>query len=453
MAKNSLLTKKLTTIPKFSIYLDVRSEKKDKTYPLKIRATIGKTRKYYSINANSMNNLIQDIDTSDLSSFIYDGKGDYSLSKEVFGKVTDPKARGKFKEMHQILSSLENEAQEIARQCRPFSFEVFRDKYVDKEIISIQTNDAFVTMKNYIRSLHNQNQIRTEKSYKCALRSLQMFHGKEVLPFENITISFLEKYEAWMKDEGVSGRGNSRTTIGIYMKPLRAVFNMRPKALDGLQYPFGAKKYQIPVSKGRKIALNTEDLKKVFNYKPKPGTLEEYYLDFWKLQYLMNGINITDLLLLKYQNIKEGFISFERHKTERTKKDAEEIRIPYSDTIKSFLKKYSQPRKTDKTYILPIIKPSMSPEEKDKAILYFANMVTKRIKKVAKVLELNEDVIKKISSYASRHTFASTLMKKNAPASYIKQQLGHTSLETTTNYLSSFEDKQLEEWQEKLTEF
>jgi integrase len=95
----------------------------------------------------------------------------------------------------------------------------------------------------------------------------------------------------------------------------------------------------------------------------------------------------------------------------------------------------------------------MNPEEKDKAILYFANMVTKRIKKVAKNLELDEEVIKKISSYASRHTFASTLMKKSAPAAYIKQQLGHTSLETTTNYLSSFEDKQLEEWQEKLTEF
>lgn len=453
MTNNYLLTKKLTTIPKFSIYLDVRTEKKDKTYPLKMRATIGKTRKYYPIGANSMNSLIHQIDTTDLSSFIYDGMGDYSLNLTMFKKVTDPKARGKFKEVYQILTSLENEAQEIARQCRPFSFEVFKDKYVEKELISHQTNDVFVTLKGYIYSLKRQERIRTAQSYNCTLRSVETFYKKETLPFENITISFLEKYEKWMKEKGTSGKGNSRTTVGINMRQLRTIFNRRPNELEGLPYPFGEKKYQIPASKGRKIALDLDDLKKVLDYKPIVGTLEEYYLDFWKLQYIMNGINITDLLLLRYENIKDGHITFERNKTKRTKKDAEAIRIPYSENIKSILEKYCQNRKTDKTFVFPILKPNMSPEEKDKVIQYFANMVTKRIKKVSNLLGFAEDVVKKISSYASRHTFASTMMKMNAPVAYIGQQMGHHDLRQTNNYLSSLEDKQTIELQKKLTEF
>jgi len=453
MANNNLLTKKLTTIPKFSIYLDERVKKSDGTYPLKIRATLVKTRKYYPIKTNSMNRLIGEIDTTDLSDFIYTGYGDYSLSKEFFTKVTDPKARGKFKVVYQILTSIENEALEIAKQCHPFTFETFKELYIEKEVNNQQSNDVFKTLKNYVDSLKRQERIRTAESYQCTLRSIEAFHKRDSLPFEYITISFLEKYEKWMKETGASGKGNSRTTIGINMRQFRTIFNKRPKELDGLPYPFGEKKYQIPKSKGRKIALDTDDLKKVFNYTPKVGSLEEYYLDFWKLQYLMNGINITDLLLLRYENIQDGFITFERHKTERTKKDSEPIRIPYSENIKSFFEKYSQPRKTDKTFVFPIVNNKMTPVEKDKSIQYFSNMVTKRIKKVARILEFDEEVIKKISSYASRHTFASMLMKKNAPAPYIKQQLGHASLDTTANYLSSFEDKHLQEWQKKLTEF
>jgi integrase/recombinase XerD len=451
MEAKTLLSKKLTTLPKFAIYLDERLQKSDGTYPVKIRASLLKTRKYYPIKANSMNQLLKE-SPSDLSEFTFKGTGDYSLSKEVYEKVTNPKSRGKYQLVYQIFSSLINEANEIANNCRPFSFEQFKVMYIDDNGIK-QNSDVLQTFRNYISKLNKQGRIRTAVSYGCTLSSIEGFYDKKTLPFEAITISFLEKYDKWMKDYGKSGKGNSKTTIGFNMRQLRAIFNMRPNELEALPYPFGEKKYEIPKSKGRKIALDNSDLKRVFDYKPAPGTIDEYYLDFWKLQYLMNGINLTDLLLLKQKNVQNGFIEFERHKTARTKKESLLIRIPLSPDILEILDRRRMKPASDNSYLLPLLNGKTTDIEKDKSIINFAQAITVAMKKISKKLELGEDIQKKISTYSSRHSFASQLMKKGASVAYIQKQLGHTNLETTTNYLSSFEDKDLQEWQGKLTEF
>jgi integrase len=440
------------SLPVISILCEEREPKKDGTCPIKIRVFWKRRRKYYSIKASDMEMRLK---KNDLHEFIYSGVGDYSMNIDDFNKAMGKDGKinkGKYKRLNALFQELENEAKTYAEKCKPFfTFETFKEYYTDNK--TDFENDILNTLRIYIKTLKDEGRIRTSVSYGCTLSSLEGFYSGKNLPFEAITVSFLEKYDKWMREGGKSGKGNSKTTIGINMRQLRAIFNMRPKEMDGLPYPFGEKKYEIPTTKGRKIALENDDLKKIFEYVPAPGTTDEYYLDFWKLQYLMNGINITDLLLLKEKNIENGFIEFERHKTARTKKEMVKIRIPVSHEIKAIFDKYQKKSVADKAFLLPILNGKMTTIEKDKTILYFAQQLTKAMKRISKVLELDSDIQKKISSYSSRHSFASQLMKKGASVAYIQKQLGHTSLETTTNYLSSFEDKDLQEWQGKLTEF
>jgi len=223
--------------------------------------------------------------------------------------------------------------------------------------------------------------------------------------------------------------------------------------MNHLPKPFGEKGYQIPKSKGRKFALQMDDLKKVFEYEPEPGTPEAKYIDFWRLQYLLNGINITDLCLLRYSNIQQNFIVFERHKTKRTRKAPEPIRIPINPKIDELIKRYAQKRTSEKTLIFPILNDKMTPEQQDKKINQFSSAVSIFIKRIALKLEIDPETANRLTSYSSRHSFASMLMKQGAPVAFISKQLGHTSLETTSNYLASFEDKHLQQWQNALTEF
>ncbi len=61
--------------------------------------------------------------------------------------------------------------------------------------------------------------------------------------------------------------GNSLTTVGIYIRPLRALFNQAIR--DGIiapeSYPFGKGRYQIPAGRNVKKALSLNDIEKILN--------------------------------------------------------------------------------------------------------------------------------------------------------------------------------------------
>ena len=90
----------------------------------------------------------------------------------------------------------------------------------------------------------------------------------------------------------------SVTSVGIYLRTLRVVFNnaIDDKDISNNIYPFGKKKYQIPTSKKVKKALNREQLKSLFNSKPKTKEQEEAK-DFWFFSYMSYGMNLKDALL------------------------------------------------------------------------------------------------------------------------------------------------------------
>jgi hypothetical protein len=107
----------------------------------------------------------------------------------------------------------------------------------------------------YIKKLLREGRIGTAVSYQCSYMSLRKFKGD--VPFPLITPSFLIEYENWLKDQDVS-----KTTIGIYLRPLRAVFNEADAGIIKKEksYPFGRRKYVIPTTRNIKKALELSDI-------------------------------------------------------------------------------------------------------------------------------------------------------------------------------------------------
>ena len=96
-------------------------------------------------------------------------------------------------------------------------------------------------------------------NYHSSYVSLKKFRGDA--RFAEIMISYLNEYESWLKNQQIS-----KTTIGMYLRPLRTIFNEAIE--DGIIkrekcYPFGRRKYKIPASKNTKKSLDLEDIKKI----------------------------------------------------------------------------------------------------------------------------------------------------------------------------------------------
>lgn len=148
----------------------------------------------------------------------------------------------------------------------------------------------------------------TRLTYERTLVHLRSYVGGGSLRFEDVTRSWLLGFDAAMAKTAPSP--NARA---IHMRNLRAVFNF---AIDeGLTswYPF--RKFHIKTVKTAKRSLSVEELRRLFSVEVEPW--QEPYSDFFKLSFMLVGINAVDLLHLVPGSMRSGRVEFNRSKTSR----------------------------------------------------------------------------------------------------------------------------------------
>jgi len=414
--KNKVDTKsKITT----AIILDTPHPKKNGLYPIKLRLTFQRKQKYYNLKLD--------------------------LSNEDFEKTIAPRPRGKYKEQKHYFEIFENRAIEIIEKLDFFSFDIFEDKFYNKSVVK---NDVFNYYDNYIIELKNTSKLGNAEIYQMSKNSIKKFIERDSLNFKEITVKFLNDFENYMLEIG-----NSITTVGIRLRCLRKLYNdyLEDNELPKTkQYPFGKNKYQIPQGKNKKRALNLDAIEKIFEYVPEPKTNEQLAKDIFIFSYLSNGINISDILRLKFKNIENNEISFIREKTKNmTKSDQITVSFFLTDPIKAIIECWQNEDRSPDNYIFPQLKNGNTEIQNRDIIKNTTKTVNKHLKRIATKLELNIN----LTTYVARHSFATVLKNKGITMEYISESLGHNSLKTTKNYLDSFEDETKKENSEKLYDF
>ena len=318
-----------------------------------------------------------------------------------------------------------------------FTFDAFEQMYLEQRNTLDSVSFAF---NKYIEQLKFEKRIGTALSYECAKNSIESFNNN--LTFAEITPTNLKKYENFMLE-----KNKSTTTIGIYLRSLRSIYNLQN--IDKSLYPFGEakNKYSIPTSKNIKKALTMEEIAKIYNYEAIPNSTKEMAKDYWLFLYLCNGMNIKDFCLLKWENINEQMLSYNRAKTQRSKKESKKIAVALKSETWEIIKKWGQPSLIKDAYIFPHLQKGMS-AEKERAI---HQQLTKTINKYLKQIALETGINKDCTTYFARHSFATVLKLSGAKIEMISELLGHSSVNTTESYLDSFEKEQIQKETDVLT--
>ena len=399
-----------------TIVPDKRRVKDDVTYPLKLRITYRGSRKYYATGYNA-------------------SLEDYKLMKEN-------NVRGELRKTNLALTEIQINAQKCCDCLETFSFIKFEELFFPKKVPIMNLQSAF---DSYISELKENGQIGTAASYSCACVSLHKF--KAGLKFEHLTPEFLRSYERWF-----IGQGKSITTVGIYLRSLRAVLNVAigQEMMNFKDYPFGKRKYIIPTGRNIKKALSLEEVAKIYNYVTDPRSVKDMCRDYWIFIYLCNGLNVKDLCLLTYKNIAGDFIIFNRAKTNRSRRsNPEPIRVALKEDSKRIIAKWGQHQFSPDTYIFPYLKIGMTPQKQRDTILLLIHLINEHMKQIAIELE----IYKPITTYYARHSFATILKNSGVSTEFISEALGHTSFETTKNYLAGFEQDAIRKTTDVLTSF
>ena len=332
----------------------------------------------------------------------------------------------------------------IAESIVPFTFTDFENVFYSEKTQSrkIQLNDGVNSIYDkHIQALKEEGRISTASSYGDSLTSMLSY--KKNLKVSQITPDFLKGYEKWMTDNG-----RSLTTVGMYVRALRTIFNIaiENEVIDASKYPF--KKYTIPAPQKISRTLKKEEIKLIINYTAKRDA-DAIALDYWVFSFISNGMNFKDIALLKYGNINGDFIEFRRAKTKRTtKNNSLPIMVPLDESLLDIIRKRGNKSKKKEDFIFPILKHGLSPQQEYDHIKTFVRNTNKRLTRVGIELGLSH----KVTSYVARHCFATIQKNNNAPLAYISEALGHSNLKTTQNYFGRFEDEGLKVFHSGLME-
>ncbi|GAB3343110.1 site-specific integrase [Larkinella ripae] len=397
---------------------------KDGTYPLKLRVTYQRERKYYSVGMNMTETLWADVEDK-------------------------TKTRRELREIRDRIAEFEVRAEKVFKELTEFTFSGFEARYFVSESDDAKKralkNDVGNSFNEYISLLKSEGRDGTAESYGNALSSLTAYNKR--LRFDEITPDFLKGYEKKMLQAG-----RSITTVGIYLRALRAMVNqaISEGTIKQEQYPFGKRKYQIPGGRNVKKALTLVEIERIYSYSAIPGSEKEKARDFWLFSYLCNGVNVKDICLLRWKNIEGDTITFIRAKTARTSKaNLRSIVCVLSEPALHIIHKWSNPRGNPDDFVFPILSHGLTSDRERTLIKYFTRFVNRWMGKVATELKIEKEV----QTYTARHSFATVLKRSGAPNEFISESMGHSDLKTTADYLDSFEDDVKREYAKALLNF
>lgn len=289
------------------------------------------------------------------------------------------------------------------------------------------TKSFFTIMEERIEELRKNGQKRTATNYAGALRMFRRFRkGRDISPDE-INGKLIKELELYLKK-----KDNSLNTISYYMRILQAAYNYAVEKcwVKKNAYPFknvftGEEK-TAKRAVDRNVVLKLEDL----NLERLP--VLELARDIFMFSLYTRGMAFIDIAYLKKENLKGDILEYKRHKTGQL------IQMKLPECAVILIQKYAYIM-GDADYLFPLL---YHPGRKkfssyDSAL----RLYNRRLKKISAIMKLTEP----LTSYVSRHTWATLAKYQGIATIIICDAMGHTSEDTTRIYLDRINNTVLDE--------
>jgi integrase len=397
----------------------------DGSHPVKLRVTFEGDSRYFGLGVTSS------VD---------------NWNKESCRLIKDPKKCNLVINQKDVLA--QNILLDFERDSIDFTFARFEAKFVTSK----SPRDVFSFLEQRISDLESEERLSTAQSYRDLMYRLEDYKGdKETakrrieyslakrdgrspqpyrrppLTFHDISdISFLEEFQSFL------AKRNSKSTIGIYLRTLRALINLaeRKKVIKEDMNPFSTG-FKIGTVVSGKIKSLTNEQILAFKSFDAFGKVKED-IDYFILSYYLDGSNLTDLAELEWKkHLLNGRIVYQRSKTDKL------LDIEVTDQVAEIITNYSG----NDPYILNVLEPGLTPKE-------IRNRVKSRLKRINKTLKRIAPLIgvpSEITFYWARHSFAARLYNKGVSVSVISEMMSHSDSRTTKTYIGRLDKTHLDE--------
>lgn len=327
----------------------------------------------------------------------------------------------------------------IAQKVQEYSAQIIELKSMSRDFTATSLVEK-VSKPNKIKTvgevfIEQMNLLKQAQklSYMLSIQqtynSLLEFNKHLNIYFVDIDVSWLKRYEAWLRKQGLA----SNTIKGKFVD-IRTMYNIAidENIVKVEHYPFRKFKIAKLQQETAKRAISKEDISRIIEYKT-DNPLVQFAIDIFTFSYIMGGINFVDISNLTKENMMDNRLVYIRHKTKKL------IQLPLQDKAIELIEKYHD---DGNPYLFPILKAYHKTEQqKFNRVHKIISNVNNRLKKIGKELEIPVT----LTTYVARHSHATVLKKAGVATSIISESLGHSSEKITQVYLDSFGNEQMDE--------
>lgn len=412
--------------------LDTRRARKDGTYPLVLR--LGHQRRTTPISLDIF------LSVNDWNKEKRLVKNSYTNGNETATRLNNWLAKRRAKAID-LIEKLD--AAKKLQGINVSALKAFIEKYIDageEDPLSVEEQAQapkpptfFEYAQQIVDELTKAKRIGTRNSYRDAATFVEKCHGSKDLTFEQIDFEFLMRLET-----SHYAKGNATNGLAVYMRSIRAIYNraMKAKIVAKDLYPFSD--YTIKTAPTKKRALGAEQLQRIIALDLDKSHPLFKARNYFVASYMMYGMNFTDMAYLTEENIIDGRIQYRRNKTSKL------YDIKIIPALQEILTNYRS-LNPDSLYIFPILK-RQSAEGQSRDIKWARKRYNNKLREIAKLCGIPGN----LTSYVSRHSFATQAMLRKIPLLAISAMLGHSSIKTTQIYLQDLPTEQLDDYNEQI---
>ncbi|MDR0233167.1 MAG: site-specific integrase [Dysgonamonadaceae bacterium] len=317
--------------------------------------------------------------------------------------------------LQSIKIGLETELKQLAELIRILEM---KSDYTVDELAELYTSNSFngyfFPFVDYVvKNLKNSSRCKTATILQTSKTSFECFLSGQDILIDKIDNDLMHKYENYLKSKGVM-----KNTISCYMRALRSVYNQAVKrGLSTQKNPFA--NIFTRIDKTVKRAVSEDVIVRLKNMDLSSYKELELARDLFMFSFYMRGISFIDMANLRKSNMKNGYIIYFRSKTRQM------LTVKLEICMKEIISWYES--QTIDDYLLPVY----TAQNRDNTSQLRNH--NKRLKRISELLGLE----KSLSSYVTRHSWATLALQKGISIEIISESMGHENETTTRIYLAS----------------
>jgi integrase/recombinase XerD len=288
----------------------------------------------------------------------------------------------------------------------------------------------FINAEQEAKHCEEVRQYSTAKNYRTAIRSLRSFLQGHELMVRDVSPELMADYAQWLRQQGIS-----MNTVSCYLRSLRAIYNkvVRRYGLEDLD-PF--KDLFTGHAKTVKRSASDEDIKRLQAMILPRHSVLQLSRDIFFFSLYAQGMPFVDVAFLRNEQIRDGLIVYERHKT------GQQIVVKIEGCIQEIINRYSR---TESDFVFPIIT-THYPAQAYKQYQSKLRTYNRHLHQLEKIAGLKGS----LTSYVVRHTWASLAYDTDIDLAVIASALGHTNTNTTRIYIRDINNRRLAEANHKV---